>query len=286
LVSRHAKMAAYQKQNINSGDDSQLKMLQKLELTREMHFELIAYCESKNIKFLSTAFDLESLDFLNELNLDLFKVPSGEITNLPYLRKVGSFGKQVILSSGMADMKEIEAAANALLKAGAHSISVLHCNTEYPTPMKDVNLNAMLTIGRELNVQTGYSDHTAGIEIPIAAVALGASIIEKHFTLDKKMAGPDHKASLEPEELCSMVAAIRNIELAMGDGVKKASESEEKNKAVARKSIVASKNIKEGEIFSEDNITTKRPGDGVSPMLWDSVIGTKAKKSYNEDDLI
>ncbi|WP_074405887.1 MULTISPECIES: N-acetylneuraminate synthase [Aquimarina] len=288
LVSKNAQKATYQKENTGNASESQLAMLQKLELSKDMHLELIQYCNSKNIKFLSTGFDLESIDFLNELNIDLFKVPSGEITNLPYLRKIGSLGKPIIISTGMADLKEIEEAVHVVVEAGARmsSITILHCNTEYPTPMHDVNLRAMNTIKDTFNVPIGYSDHTLGIEIPIAAVALGATVIEKHFTLDKTMEGPDHKASLEPEELKAMVTAIRNIEDALGHGRKEPSNSEKKNKEIARKSIVAKTSIQLGDIFTDDNITVKRPGSGISPMKWDSVIGTKALKDYQEDDLI
>lgn len=288
LVSKFAQKANYQVKKIEDNSESQLKMLQKLELSQEMHLELIDYCTSKNIKFLSTAFDLESLDFLNELNIDLFKIPSGEITNLPYLRKIGSLGKPVILSTGMCDLREIRDAIDVLIKVGAkkESITVLHCNTEYPTPMEDVNLKAMNTIAKELNVKIGYSDHTLGIEIPIAAVALGATVIEKHFTLDNTMEGPDHLASLMPADLKAMVIAIRNIEKAIGHGIKELSNSEKKNIAIARKSIVANIDIKKGTIFTSENITVKRPGNGISPMLWDSVIGTIATKDYFEDELI
>ena len=288
LVSKNAQKASYQKENTNNHSESQLVMLQKLELSKESHFELIKYCEFKNIKFLSTGFDLESLDFLNELNIDLFKIPSGEITNLPYLRKIGTLGKPIIISTGMANIFEIEDAINVIVSAGTDKsdITILHCNTEYPTPMKDVNLKAMNTIGETFNVPIGYSDHTLGIEIPVAAVALGATVIEKHFTLDKNMEGPDHKASLNPDELRDMVLSIRNIEKAMGHGKKEPSNSEKKNKAIVRKSIVANKKINKGEILSEENIAIKRPGNGISPMKWDSIIGTKASRDYREDELI
>lgn len=288
LVSKNTEKAIYQKHNTKNKSESQLTMLQKLELSKESHFELIDYCNSKNIKFLSTGFDLESIQFLNNLNLELFKIPSGEITNLPYLRIVGGLNKPVVLSTGMADMKEISEALNVIIDSGTKrkSITVLHCNTEYPTPMADVNLKAMINIKEKFKVNIGYSDHTLGIEIPIAAVALGARVIEKHFTLDKTLDGPDHKASLEPNELKSMVDAIRNIEIALGNGIKKPSESEKKNKVVARKSIVANKKIKKGEIFTEFNLTVKRPGNGISPMLWDEYIGKVALKDYSEDELI
>lgn len=288
LASKNAEKASYQKKNTNNSEESQLDMLKKLELSKEMHFVLIDYCKEKHIKFLSTGFDLESIAFLNKIDIDLFKIPSGEITNLPYLRKIGSLGKPIIISTGMSNLEEIEKALEVLISAGANKeqITVLHCNTDYPTPMQDVNLRAMNAIKEEFNVKVGYSDHTLGIEIPIAAVAMGATVIEKHFTLDKAMEGPDHKASLEPEELKAMVDGIRNIEVALGDGIKKASASESKNIEIARKSIVANKKINKGDIFTEDNITIKRPGSGMSPMLWDSIIGTKANKDYEEDDLI
>lgn len=288
LVSKSAQKADYQKENTNDAVESQLNMLQKLELSKESHLVLIDYCKEKNIRFLSTAFDLDSIDFLNELNIDLWKVPSGEITNLPYLRKLGGLGKPVIISTGMAEMQEIDDAIKVIISAGTKNdyITVLHCNTEYPTPMQDVNLTAMNTIKNVFNVHVGYSDHTLGIEIPIAAVALGARVIEKHFTLDKTMEGPDHKASLEPYELKAMVTAIRNIENAMGNGIKAPSPSEAKNKQIARKSIVANKDISKGEIFTASNLTIKRPGTGISPMKWDEVIGTKATKDYKSDDLI
>ena len=288
LVSKFAEKASYQKTNTKDENESQLAMLQKLEMSKEMHFELIDYCRSKNIKFLSTAFDLESVDFLNELNIDLFKIPSGEMTNLPYLRKIGGLGKPVILSTGMGSLEEIGEAMNALIKAGTkkENITILHCNTEYPTPMSDVNLLAMNTIGKTYGVSVGYSDHTLGIEVPIAAVALGATVIEKHFTLDKTMEGPDHIASLEPHELTSMVQSIRNIEKALGFDEKIASASESKNIQISRKSIVASKIIQKGEIFSEENLTVKRPGNGISPMRWDEFIGKIAQSNFSEDELI
>jgi len=288
LVSRNAQKATYQKENTNNSTESQLAMLQKLELSKEMHLELIEYCNTKKIQFLSTAFDLDSIDFLNQLNIDLFKVPSGEITNLPYLRKIGGLGKPIIISTGMADLHEIEDAYEVIIASGTktNDITILHCNTQYPTPMEDVNLLAMNTIAEHLDVAIGYSDHTLGIEIPIAAVALGATVIEKHFTLDKTMEGPDHKASLEPAELKAMVSAIRNIERALGHGRKEPSNSEKKNKEIARKSIIAKSSIKKGDFFNENNITIKRPGTGISPMLWDNILGTTATQDYEEDDLI
>ena len=288
VVSRYASKAEYQKKT-TTADESQLEMIKKLELDAAAHQTLIDYCKKKNIRFLSTPFDLESIDLLNELGLDIFKIPSGEITNLPYLRKIGALKKEIILSTGMANLGEIEDALDVLTGAGTKlkDITVLHCNTEYPTPIEDVNLKAMLTIKAAfLGVNIGYSDHTLGIEIPIAAVAMGATIIEKHFTLDKNMTGPDHKASLEPDELKAMVRAIRNIEKALGNGIKKPSPSELKNKPIVRKSIVAARDISKGEPFTEENLTVKRPGTGISPMRWDEVVGQSASKDYKQDDLI
>ena len=287
LVSKNAPKAEYQKQTTDK-QESQFDMIKKLELDVDTHKELMQYCVQKNIMFLSTPFDHDSIDMLNELGLEIFKIPSGEITNLPYLRHIGSLNKEVILSTGMADIGEIEDALDVLIGAGTKkdNISVLHANTMYPTPMKDVNLKAMLTIGNTFDIVYGYSDHTLGIEVDVAAVAMGATVIEKHFTLDKTMEGPDHKASLEPDELMSMVKAIRNIELALGSNMKKPSESEQPNMAIARKSIVAKRAIKIGEIFTEENLAIKRPGTGISPMHWDSIIGTSAQKNYNEDELL
>lgn len=288
LVTRTAQRAEYQ--NINTkNSDSQFEMLKKLELSEEMHRELIRYCESKGVKFLSTAFDLESMDFLKSLGIDLAKIPSGEITNLPFLKKIAKLFPKIVMSTGMADIEEIKAAYQVLINHGAQSktITILHCNTEYPTPMEDVNLKAMLHVQNELKTSVGYSDHTLGIEVPIAAVALGATVIEKHFTLDRSLPGPDHAASLEPSELKAMVDAIRNTEKALsGNGIKETSQSEAKNKAIARKSLIAAKYIKKGEKLTEENITIKRPGTGISPMKYDEVIGTKAAKDFNEDDLI
>ena len=263
-------------------------MIKKLELDFDTHKSLIKYCHKKDIMFLSTPFDHDSIDLLNELGLSIFKIPSGEITNLPYLRHIGALGKQIILSTGMSTLTEVGDALTVLVKAGSkkENITVLHANTMYPTPMEDVNLNVMKTIQKEFGVSVGYSDHTLGIEVDIAAVAMGASIIEKHFTLDKTMDGPDHKASLEPEELKTMVVAIRNIEKALGGCEKKPSPSESINIDIVRKSIVASSSIPEGEILSEKNITIKRPGNGISPMAWDKIIGTVATKDYQMDDLI
>jgi len=287
VISKYAPKADYQKKSTDK-NETQLEMVRKLELDGKTHEVLLEHCEGRKIIFLSTPFDLASINLLSRLNLKIFKIPSGEITNFPYLRKIGSLKKKIILSTGMADLGEIEDALNVLIQAGTgrEHITVLHCNTAYPTPKGDVNLRAMLSIREAFKVNVGYSDHTLGIEVPIAAAALGAGVIEKHFTLDKKMEGPDHKASLEPDELKAMVKAIRNIEKALGDGVKRPSFSELKNKAIARKSIMASRNIKIGEILSERNITAKRPGTGISPMLWDKVIGKAAKRNFVVDDLI
>lgn len=285
LVSKFAEKAEYQKATTDASA-SQFSMLKRLELNLDMHKELLNYCESKGIQFLSTPFDIDSAKFLVELGLDLIKVPSGEITNLPYLREVGRLKKRIILSTGMSDLGEIEDALSILRENGTTDITVLHCNTEYPTPLEDVNLLAMNTIKDALKVEVGYSDHTLGIEVPIAAAALGAKVIEKHFTLDKNMAGPDHRASLEPHELKKMVECIRNIEMILGDGIKKPSKSEQKNINIARKSIVASCDIIKGQTFSKYNLTVKRPGDGISPLRWDEVIGRIAKKDFKADELI
>lgn len=285
LVCKNAEKAAYQKETTNQAE-SQLEMLKKLELSEEMHDQLIDYCKKKGILFLSTPFDVDSVDYLIELGIEIIKIPSGEITNYPYLRKIAQTGKKVILSTGMSSLKEVREAVEVLKEYGNKDIAVLHCNTEYPTPFTEVNLKAMLTMRDELGVKVGYSDHTMGIEIPIAAVAMGAQIIEKHFTLDKTMDGPDHKASLEPHELKAMINAIRNVENALGTGVKEPSESEQRNIGIVRKSIVAKYAIKKGEVFSEENLVTKRPGTGVSPMKWNEIIGTVAGRDYKEDDLI
>lgn len=285
VVSKNAKKAEYQKKNQNK-EESQLEMVKKLELSFEEFTKLHEYCKIKNIKFMSTAFDFESIEFLYNLGMDTWKIPSGEITNLPYLIKIAKLNKPVILSTGMSTMEDIRSAIQALKENGTRELTVLHCTTEYPTPFNDVNLKAMNTIKNEFEVNVGYSDHTEGIEVPIAAVALGATVIEKHFTLDKSMEGPDHKASLEPDELKAMVDSIRNIELALGDGMKQPAESEKKNMAVARKSIIASKDIKAGEIFTEANLTVKRPGDGISPMRWFDIIGKVASRDFEEDELI
>ena len=287
LVTQSAGKAEYQK-NLTDIRETQFEMIKKLELDRSAHEELIKHCEEKGIHFLSTGFDHDSIDLLAELNIPFFKIPSDEITNLPYLRDVGRIGKPVVMSTGMATLEEVQAAMNVLLDAGVKKdeLTILHCNTEYPTPMEDVNLKAMLTIREELGVKIGYSDHTLGIEIPVAAVAMGATVIEKHFTLDRTLPGPDHAASLEPHELKAMVIAIRNTEIALGEGVKKPSPSEIKNIPIARKSIVAAKKIKKGETLTEDNLAVKRPGTGVSPMEWGACIGKSATKEYQMDDLI
>ncbi|WP_300704982.1 N-acetylneuraminate synthase [Bacteroides sp.] len=288
LVSKTAEMADYQRRNTNNEDSSQYAMLKKLELSPADHQELISYCAEKNVKFFSTAFDLESIDFLASLHLGLWKIPSGEITNYPYIKKIAEYKEPVILSTGMSNFDEIEDAIALLIKYGVpkERLTVLHCNTEYPTPMSDVNLRAMQTMKEKLGVQIGYSDHTSGIEVPIAAVALGATIIEKHFTLDRTMDGPDHRASLEPAELKAMVNSIRNIEQALGKADKFITHSESKNKSVARKSIVAARNIECGETFTEENLTVKRPGDGISPMKWEEVIGTSAIRFFKMDEQI
>ena len=289
LVTKAARQAEYQQKRIGKEGDSQYQMLKQLELSPEEHEVLIDYCHQLGIKFFSTAFDIDSIDYLHSLNLGLWKIPSGEVTNYPFLKCIAAINEPTILSTGMCDMEDVKAAVEALYKNGLSkdNLILLHCNTEYPTPFEDVNLKAMNALRKEFGVEVGYSDHTIGIEVPIAAVALGATVIEKHFTLDRNMEGPDHKASLEPDELKAMVSAIRNIEKAVGgDGTKHVSESEKKNIAIARKSIVAACEIKAGEVFTEQNLTVKRPGNGVSPMHWEEVLGKKAKKDFNEDELI
>jgi N,N'-diacetyllegionaminate synthase len=285
LVSAKAKKADYQVQN-TSTDESQLTMLKKLELSESDHHELISYCEKRKIKFLSTAFDMESSGLLESLKLDYFKIPSGEITNLPFLQMAGQSGLDIILSTGMATMEEVKEAMDVLLKNGAqkNKITILHCNTEYPTPMQDVNLFAMNSMAKEFNVAVGYSDHTEGIEVAIAAVALGADMIEKHLTLDKKMPGPDHKASLEPDELKAMIKAIRNIELALGDGVKKPSASEIKNISIARKSLHTAAALKKGKVLTREDLVIKRPGDGISAMQIEKAIGKKLLHDLSSDE--
>lgn len=287
VVTRYAQKADYQKET-SRADESQLEMIKKLLFPLETHRDLKAYCEARGVVFFSTAFDPVSLEFLETLGPPYHKVPSGEITNLPFLRRIGGYRRPVILSTGMATLGEIEAAINVLEQSGTgrDRITVLHCNTEYPTPMIDVNLRAMQTIGDAFGVRVGYSDHTQGIEVALAAVALGATMIEKHFTLDRKLPGPDHKASLEPDELQAMVSAIRNIELAMGDGIKRPSSSESKNKNIARRSLVAAQVIRAGELFSEANLSAKRPGGGISPMRWDEVMGRTAPRNFLPDEMI
>ena len=287
LVTPGASKAAYQARAV-AGAESQLEMLQRLELSEEVHHELIAHCRERGIGFLSSGFDIESVDFLVSIGLERFKIPSGEITNLPYLRHVGRIGKEIILSTGMACLGEIEAAIDVLENAGTarSQITVMHCTTEYPTPMCEVNLRAMQCIRAAFGVAVGYSDHTLGIEVAIAAVALGADVIEKHFTLDRKLPGPDHKASLEPQELTSMIAAIRSIEVALGEGIKRPTPSELNNRHAVRKSIVARTDIARGAVLSADMITAKRPGTGLSPMLWDQVVGRIARRDYSPDEQI
>ena len=289
LVTKSARQAEYQQHNTGGQEESQYQMLKKLELSPKDHQVLIDYCRELGIMFFSTAFDSESIDYLHSLNLGLWKIPSGEVTNYPFLKRVAAFNEKTILSTGMCEMQDVRNAVEALYENGLskENLILLHCNTEYPTPYEDVNLKAMEALRKEFEVEVGYSDHTQGIEVPIAAVALGASVIEKHFTLDRTLPGPDHKASLEPDELKAMVRAIRNIENAIGgDGIKHVSGSERKNIAVARKSIVAACDIKMGEVFTEQNLTVKRPGSGISPMRWEEVLGQSAKKDFYEDDLI
>ncbi len=284
LVSRQAKKADYQERNLGDGDPTQFNMLKKLETTYDMHVELMEYSRKCGISFLSTAFDTDSLLSLDKLGLERIKIPSGEITNLPYLKTAGRLGREIILSTGMADLGEVEDALDILIEAGAKKkdITVLHCNTEYPTPFEDVNLKAMLTIGDAFDIKVGYSDHTTGIEVPVAAVSLGARIIEKHFTLDRSMPGPDHRASLEPHELKAMVRSIRNIEKALGSGIKKSSPSETRNKPIARKSIHLSNSLEAGHKISEDDLVMLRPGDGISPMQMNWVIGKTIRRDLEE----
>jgi N,N'-diacetyllegionaminate synthase len=287
VVTKHAKMAQYQIKN-TSVEESQLAMTKRIHLPMEDFVTIKAYCVAKNIAFATTAFGPQSLAFIQTLDLPFYKIPSGEITNIPYLRAIGAFGKPIILSTGMANLGEIEAAIDELERVGMRrtDITVLHCTTEYPAPMGEVNLRAMRGIGAAFGTAVGYSDHTEGIEVAIAAVAMGATVIEKHFTLDRNLPGPDHKASLEPDELKAMVDAIRNVEAAMGDGVKRPFPSEAKNKPIARKSLVASQAIRAGEVLSVDNVTTKRPGNGISPMRWDEVMGKRAARDFAADELI
>ncbi len=287
LATKLAHKADYQKSN-TSVNESQYEMLKKLELDEDMHKAIIEHCKQKQIMFLSSAFDNESVDMLNNFGMAIFKIPSGEITNLPYLRYVGSLKKPIILSSGMSDLGDIKNALDVLIECGVSKdqLTVLHATTEYPCPIQEVNIRAMQTISTNFGVKVGYSDHTNGIEVSIAAVALGACVIEKHFTLDQTMEGPDHKASLEPNEFKSMVRAIRNIEKALGDGIKKPSKSEIKNMAISRKSIVALRVIKSGEIFSVANLAVKRPGTGISPMDFNNIIGKIARRDFLPDEQI
>lgn len=285
IVAINAPKAEYQIENTNN-TESQYQMLKKLEIDKETHLELMEYCKEKNIMFLSTPFDIDSVHMLVELGIEIIKIPSGEITNLPYLREVARQKKKVILSTGMSNMQEVKDAVDILRQNGTEDITVLHCNTQYPTPMEDVNLRAMISMREELELPVGYSDHTQGIEVPIAAAAMGATVVEKHFTLDKTMEGPDHKASLEPDELSEMVKAIRNIEKALGDGNKNITESEKDNLSIVRKSIVAACRIEKGELFTEKNLTVKRPGNGISPMKWDEIIGKVSDKTYEVDEVI
>lgn len=286
-ISRTAPKAEYQMRTDAPGE-TQYEMVRKLELSRQAHEELIEECGREGIRFLSTAFDPESFDMLVDLGLDLVKIPSGEITNLPFLRHVTRLGKPVLLSTGMASLGEVEAALEIIEQSGTprNYVTVLHCTTEYPAPMEDVNLRAIASLKAAFGVEVGYSDHTVGIEVPVAAVALGATVIEKHFTLDRELPGPDHRASLEPQELKAMVDAIRNIERALGDGIKRTTLSELKNKGIARKSLVASRPIRAGERFNADNVTSKRPGTGISPMRWDEVMGRPAPRDFAADELI
>lgn len=287
LVTKNAEKARYQK-TMTTKEETQFDMIKNLELNEVAHLDLMKCAEGENIQFLSSPFDIESIQLLDKLGMPVYKIPSGEINNLPYLRHISKRGKPVIISTGMSTMDEVKLAIDILIEntLSKDDITVLQCNTEYPTPMIDVNLNAMVSMCNQLDVKVGYSDHTLGIEVAIAAVALGAAVIEKHFTLDRSSSGPDHSASLEPNELKSMVTSIRNTESALGDGVKRPSESEKKNISIVRKSIIAKKGIKKGETFSENNLSTKRPGTGISPMLWDDLIGGIAEKTYQKDDLI
>ena len=284
MTSKHAPTAEYQKRETGAGN--QLEMAKKLRLSLDQHMELYKYCKEVDMQYLSTPFDIASVNFLNELDLPFWKIPSGEVTNLPYLIEIAKTHKPIVMSTGMAEIDEIHAAIDALRQNGAGEITLLQCHTDYPTKMENVNIKAMCSLAEEFKVPVGISDHSAGIEVPIAAVALGATVIEKHFTLDRNMQGPDHKASIEPDELKALVKAVRNIEVALGDGKKTCSDQERGNIIVARKSIVANRDIKKGEILTEENITTKRPGNGISPMRWFEVLGTKAVKDFKEDDLI
>lgn len=288
LVTRSARKAEYQARNIDNNDNSQFNMLKKLELSPQDHHVLIEHCNRKGVRFFSTAFDLDSIEFLDSLGLELWKVPSGELTNFPYLRAIGKTRRPVILSTGMATLAEIHMALSVLTRFGtpADSITLLHCTTEYPAPKNEINLRAMQTMSDIFGLPVGYSDHTQGIEIPVAAAAMGASVIEKHFTLDRTMEGPDHAASLEPDQLINMVKDIRNVEMAMGSGVKEPAASEIPNITIARKSIVAARMIKKNEQLTEENMTVKRPANGLSPMDWEKVVGTPAKRDFEKDEQI
>lgn len=285
VISRYAPKARYQEESTGSGE-SQLEMVKKLHFGFEEHRKLKEYCDKIGIKYLSTPFDMDSIDFLSGLDMPVWKIPSGEVTNLPYLEKVARLHRPVLMSTGMCEKDEIKAALDVLYRGGTEDVTVLHCNTEYPTPLKDANVRAMLDIQRTFGTKVGYSDHTLGLRAPLAAVALGATVLEKHFTLDRNMEGPDHAASMDPAELRALVKAVRETEIALGDGIKKVTESEGKNRRAARKSIVAKIPIKKGEVFTEENLTVKRPGSGVSPMLWHQVLGKKAVKDFETDELI
>lgn len=285
VMSKYAPKAEYQKKETGA-DENQKDMAKNISLPLEAFVTIKDYCEKVGIEFLSTPFDFVSIDFLDKMGIRLWKAPSGEVTNLPYLEKIAKTGKEIILSTGMSTLEEVENAVKILKDNGAGDITLLHCTTEYPAPIADVNLNAMITMGKGLNLSYGYSDHTKGIEVSVAAVALGACVIEKHFTLDRNMEGPDHKASLEPDEFAQLVKSIRNVELALGDGNKIPKESEIPNKIVARRSIIAKTSIRKGEIFTEENLITKRPGNGISPMSWYELLGKSASRDYEEDELI
>lgn len=288
VVTKKAEKAEYQKETTGSEENTQLELIKKLEIPYDGYLEIIDYCNQKGVKFFSTSTDPDSVEFLASLHLGMWKIPSGEVTNYHFLKKIASYNEETYFSLGMCDLQMVREAVQVLKDNGLEmsKLTLLHCNTEYPTPMEDVNLKVMDTLREEFGVKVGYSDHTLGIEVPIAAVAMGADVIEKHFTLDRTMEGPDHKASLEPDELCDMVRTIRNVEKAIGDGVKRITESERRNIIIARKSIVAARDIKKGEVFTEENITTKRPGSGISPMRWNEILGKTAIKDFNEEDLI
>jgi len=288
VVTKKAEKADYQKANTGTEENTQLELIKKLEIPYEGYLEIIDYCKQKGVSFFSTSTDPDSIEFLASLHLGMWKIPSGEVTNYHFLKKIAGYNEETYFSLGMSDLEMVREAVNVLLENGLDKdkLTLLHCNTEYPTPMYDVNLRVMDTLRSEFGVKVGYSDHTLGLEVPIAAVAMGADVIEKHFTLDRNMEGPDHKASLEPDELCEMVRTIRNIEQALGDGVKRITDSERRNIIIARKSIVASRTIKKGESLTKGNLTTKRPGNGISPMKWNEVVGKTAIKDFEEDEPI